>query len=289
MISVTIDTREINAALARYMTVTRKDSVTVLKNTAGDLCLRSAEVAKKNKSQRDIKNLWAQHWTTYSKGHSKPWQRGADMWALFTSKLLSGSGNGFKLNLGRRRVKNEQEALIVNPQSLRRGYRGVDARPVSSMRLANGKIVRKRTTMTEFRVVRRGQMKSKDWKRVSQTILRRRSARVGAFVAAFAQAAAWYGKRVTRVRVTPWPAEVRMPSMASLFTYFAIPIKGSRYPMRGNQSVSQQADAAGKQRILESYMRLGVREVLYNPKSGLVPYITRKLRQRALEVGLEAA
>lgn len=279
-----VDTSRLDAALRQYASLSRKDHVEILRSKAGDVCMRSAQAAKggRSASKASIDAVWQQtEWKSKT-----PWVRGRDMWGLFISKLLS--SEGFGISLGRRRVKNQAEADVVSARSKAGGSAGYYARGSGRwFKKIDGKwksFKGNRSSMTSFRNVKRAGMKSADWKRVSSKIIRIRKSRVGSFVAAFSKAAAMYGKRVTRVR-GGWPADVRLPTVGRLNTTFVIPIKGGKYPLRGDKSTSQQADAASKEIILSRYLQHGVNYVVKD----MGDYIARKLRQRANQTGLRAA
>lgn len=265
MMTARIDSAAFQQALTQYVVLKNRDMAEVLKNVAGDLALRSGQAATAGRraSKPAIQNLWqGTEWTS-----KKPWQRGRDMWGLFISKLLA--SEGFRLKLGRSKAKTAEEKNVSWYDTVARKTRFG------------------RRTKTDFRQVSRSNMKSSDWKRVSKRILTRRASRVGAFVGAFVQVAAKFGKsRFAGKRA--WKSEVHVPTPDALFASFVVPIRGSKYPYRGDKSVPVSADAMKKEVILYGYMQQGVSAVLYDPRSGLVPYIKRKLNERARKQGLAA-
>jgi hypothetical protein len=151
---LSVDASAFNAALSRYVQVSRKDHVKILTSKAGDVCLRSAQAAKGGKTadRSKIANIWQ---TTDWKSKT-PWS-GKDWWGLFISKLLA--VQGFKLNLGRRRVKNQAESDFVSQRSKAAGSAGYYARGTGRwMKKVDGKwksFKGNRATMTQFRQVTR--------------------------------------------------------------------------------------------------------------------------------------
>lgn len=272
--TVRIDAREFNATLVRYVALSSKDSAEILKSKAADVALRSAEAAKTGRqaSSSEIKNIWqSTNWDS-----KKPWQKGRDWWGLFISKLLSHSG--FKLNLGRRRARTEAEKNVTWLDTVTGKMRsGWNSGP-------GGSFERGRRSLTSRRFVRRGQMKSSDWKRVSSQILKRRAARVGAFVGAFTRVAALFGKS-RFVGKRSWAATARLPTPNNLTAFFEVPIKGSKYPMLGDKNKSQAAHALEKEVILYRYLQRGIDFVARD----MADYIARKLVERANKLGLRAA
>lgn len=261
MLTMQLKTSDFDRALSQYLALNNRDSVELLRKKAGDVAFRAAQAAKAGRTGNAaaIRGLWqGSDWKS-----KKPWTRGRDMWALFIAKLLS--THGFKLTLGRRRAKTKAE------------------RDVAWKDTVSGKTMFGRKTMTERRIVRRGQMKRSDWKRVSTQILRRRAARVRGFVGAFLRVAVAFGKPSFWEPKRAWAAHIKQPTLQSLSAAFIVPIKGGSYPYRGNKAVSRSADAMRKQAILSPYLQAGVDFVT----ADMGAYIARKLAQRAKSVGME--
>lgn len=265
MITARLDTAEFSRVIGQYVSLKNRDMADVLKNVAGDLALRSAQAAKAGRkaSKSEIQNLWQEtDWKS-----KRPWQWGRDWWGLFLSKLLA--SEGFRLRLGRSKAKGAE-------------------RNVSWYDTVNRKVRFGRKSKTDFRQVSRSSMKASDWKRVSRRILARRAGRVGGFVGAFAQVAVKFGKGNFGGK-RAWKAEVHVPTPSALFASFTVGINSGKYPYRGDKRTPATTDAAKKEMILYGYMNQGMRSVLHDPRSGLVPYIKRKLVERANRLGLRAA
>jgi hypothetical protein len=248
--SVTVDMRQFMATFRRYAQVTSKSMAQALNHKAGDIALHAAHFAPR--SPMAVVDLT-------SKGLEK-----LSWWPKFISRVVA---EGAISRVVRRKAKTaaERDVWWTDPATGKRkfGRKSLGERVVfrggKKVNLASG---------------REKKMKTKDYQRVSEILLKRRAVRIGGVRAVLALIANKFGVKATRVgdkRAFRAYNPLKKATAQSLSASWRVTFKGAKWPYRGNaKRVSARADAEGKRVIYQRALDQSVAFVTADMKQDII-------------------
>lgn len=225
MISMKVDTSQFSAALNEYMRYTRKDLSEVLNSKAGDIALRSAQVAP-SANRASISGLEGKEW-----------------WPKFINKLVTHFG--FTLH-SRRKAKTEAE----------RNVEWIDT-PTGQTRFG-------RKSIGVNRQIGRDNARSADLRKISKTIIKRRIATINAMKAVFGIIALKFGKPAGKFerKGRTFELPTRKATPQELWAMFTLKFASNKKEWPGGTRPSAGQDVQAKYKIAVRALHSGINFVV---------------------------